>query len=493
MPIYDVSSPHPDPILHNKLKDNIDLLTANVDYLTEHFYGSRFSYSTQALPVNVLLDTLIRPYGETDEAERKTCIRWVKDPSRAVQHLVVGQPQETGGQWADNPVKASWDIGALSYAGMLSLPGYTFEEYYLQVHGERPPFYLRPTRRDVAGYFARYPDMVGIADSIFKGITVSNISRTANGFYINSHDIFCKHLVLASGTFTKLVPPRQLLQPLTQLDDKHHSDPILVVGSGFSAADVILLTPRNQKIIHIYKWAPKTNPSPLRACHEQAYPEYAGVYRKMKSATIHRKKLDSAKRLLINRTVSQLDSCRDWLSDYEGLPNTVISDVERDTNHAVVTLTADNGTTVQRKIGAFAYVVGRRGSLSYLSLGLQKELGVDASGVDSITGQTLRDQVSEELEVAPQIYVTGSLTGDSLIRFAYGACAYAAGKILADNKAQTRDLHKHDSFAWKQGVKSRRPFVATMNGLQGHEYDGVLVRDNVTPLDRRKSEICIEG
>lgn len=491
MPIYDVTSPHPDPILHAKLKDNIDLLRANVDYLTEHFYGSRFSYSTQALPVNVLLDTLIRPYGETDEAERKTCVKWMKDPSRTVQHIVVGQPHHAGGQWADNPVKASWDIGALSYAGMLSLPGYSFEEYYLQVHCERPPFYLRPTRRDVAGYFARYPQMVGVTDSIFSGTTVSDVSRTANGFYIGSHGISCKHLILASGTFTKLIPPRPLLHPLANLGNDTTA-PILVVGSGFSAADVILSTPRSQKVIHIYKWAPRTNPSPLKACHEQAYPEYAGVYRKMKSAALSRKKSDHARRPVVPRTTSQLDSARDWQQDYEGMPNTAIVDVEVHADHAMVTLKSDDDTMIQRKIGAFAYVVGRRGSLSYLSQELRNELAIQDAEVDNITGQTLRDQISEDLEVAPHVYITGSLTGDSLIRFAYGACAYAAGRILAD---KTRHFVEDEefSFTWKQSAKQQRPLIATMNGLQGHEYGGLQIRDDIAPLDRRKSEIYVEG
>jgi hypothetical protein len=31
---------------------------------------------------------------------------------------VVGKTKTSGGQWEDNPVAASWDIGTLSYAGM---------------------------------------------------------------------------------------------------------------------------------------------------------------------------------------------------------------------------------------------------------------------------------------------------------------------------------------------------------------------------------------
>ena len=440
----------------------------------------------------MLLDTLVRPYGETDEAARKTCVKWVKDPSRAVPHAVVGTAKQTGGQWAENPVKASWDIGALSYAGMLSLPGFTFEEYYWNTHGKAAPFYLRPTRRDVAGYLAEYPRMVGISDTIFSNETVSGISRHDNGFHIGSHNISCKHLILASGTFTNLIPPRPLLQPLLQLNETSKSkEPLLVVGSGFSAADIILSTPRDRKIIHIYKWAPSTNPSPLRACHQQAYPEYAGVYRKMKLAALVAQKERNGKRPSAQRTISEVDLSRDWGSSYEGLPNTFIQDVEMHNEYALVTLQPDNAPPLQRKIGAFAYVVGRRGSLEYLDEELVHEICPVGTQLHNISGATIREKVSNELEIVPGVFVTGSLTGDSLIRFAYGACAYAAGRIMADKQHQTSDEEK---FVTRKILlhKWRPQNGSAMNGLDGHDVSFVTSRSN-SPLDRRKSEICVKG
>lgn len=490
--MYDIQSPHPDPILHAKLQQTTDLLNVDVDHLTEHFYGSRFSYSTQALPVNVLLDTLIRPYGETDEAERKTCVKWVHDPSRAVPHLVVGKASQTGGQWAENPVEASWDIGALSYAGMLSLPGYSFEQYYLDKHGQNAPFYLRPTRRDVAGYFADYPQRVGIAGAMFSNEELSGISRTQLGFHVSSHNIVCRHLVLASGTFTSLIPPRPLLQPLLKLDEQSATEePLLVVGSGFSAADVILSTPRHQKILHIYKWAPQNNPSPLRACHQQAYPEYAGVYKRMKLAAVS-KPSSSGRRPSSHRRPSQLDLSRDWDTSYEGLPNTAIIAVEQRDGHAVVTLKNDQQVTFQRSVGAFAYVVGRRGSLSYLDNDLAQEVCGDTSQTSLVAGTNLREKVSENLEVAPNVFVTGSLTGDSLIRFAYGGCAFAAGNIIAQRNKNAES--QNTSRIWKQQTRSRcGQAVPVMSGIQGHEIGTCAKVEQRSALDRRKSEVLIGG
>lgn len=495
--MYDVASPHPDPILHAKLKDTSDLLNVNVQQLTEHFEGSRFSYSTQALPVNVLLDTLNRPYGETGEYEKKTCIKWIKDPSRIVSHIVAGNTKDTGGQWADNPIKASWDIGALSYAGMLSLPGYSFDQYYQDFHGTPAPFYLRPTRRDIAGYFAEYPRQVGIADAIHSQEFLSGISRCGQGFWIGSHQLFCKHLVLASGIFTNLLSPRPLLQPLTQLKPLPHSDgPVLVVGSGFTAADVILSTPRDCNIIHVYKWAPRTAPSPLRACHQQAYPEYAGVYRKMKTAALAYQNATSH-RPSTQRRPSTIDSSRDWNATYEGLPNTAIVDVQAIDDHALVTFQAGDHPPFTRLVRGFAYVVGRRGSLEYLNPQLRAEVCSDPDSWRATSGSSLRDKVSEDLEIAPNVFVIGSLTGDSLIRFSYGGCTYAAGRLSPKHTASdayTVASASSDAMAVTEQpphVYQRYSPVPLMHGLQGHAT--VFLPEQHLSLDRRKSAICVDA
>lgn len=493
VPFYDSESPHPDPILHAKLKDNVDLLLADVDHLTDHFLGSRFSYSTQALPVNVLLDTLLRPYGETDESDRKTCVRWVHDPSRAVPHVVIGNTKQAGGQWVDNPVKASWDIGALSYAGMLSLPGYSFEQFYQEHHGSFPQFYLRPTRRDITAYFATYPSKVGIANAFSLSQTVSGVSRYKSGFRIASHNMHCNHLILGSGIFTKLVAPRPLLQPLSKINENMSADrskPILVVGSGFSAADVILTAPRDRGIIHIYKWAPSTSPSPLRACHQQAYPEYAGVYRKMKLAATTSKTSSNSQPRPQRRT-SEFDVSRNWAESYEGLPNTAIIGVEQHEHFATVTLQAGNNAPFTREIGAFAYVTGRRGSIEYLDEELRKEVCPDSSQWANLTGTSLREKAGEDLEIANNVYIIGSLTGDSLIRFAYGGCAYAAGRIIAQRSHKKYQRSSACGVNHASHPDSR--YVPVLKGLQGHDIARHASDPREISLDRRKSEICVES
>lgn len=438
IPYYNPSNPHPDPILNSKLSDAPCLLEVDVAALTAHFSASRLSYSTQALPINVLFDTLIRPLADTEPGTPRSCVEWRFEPERVVDHIVLGNTAQAGGQWADNPVSASWDIGTLSYAEMLSLPGYSIEDHHKAFRLPEFAEFHRPTRRQVASYLAAYPAAVGIADSFLSSTTVGNVTRTNDGFYLGSHNMTCKHLVLGSGIFSQLLPARLQLQPLIDLPD-HSSDlspPLLVVGSGFTAADIIISTLPTRKIIHIFKWAPEDRPSPLRACHPQAYPEYAGVYRRMKEAAM--KMLGDSELLspTRRRKSNPFFDPKDWEHLYEGFPNTLIQEISVHDGLATVSLQGSDGKSYEREISNLEYVIGRRGSLDYLEHGLRKEaLGTDLTKDQkvSISGQSLRSKVENNLEVAPNVFVIGSLTGDSLIRFAFGGCVFAAHEIMARN------------------------------------------------------------
>lgn len=434
-PYYNPTKPHPDPILHKKLSDSPCLLDADVHNLTAHFAASRLSYSTQALPINVLLDTLIRPLADTDPGEFNACLEWRLEAERKVSHVVLGNTTQVGGQWANNPVCASWDIGALSYAEMLSLPGYSFEDHYMSTRGCCLPIFHRPTRREVAEYLAAYYKEVGIQDSVYTDVDVGDIQKLDAGFHIGSHKITCRNIVLASGIFSKLIPPRPSLRPLNGLPRSNASSqaPLLVVGSGFTAADIIISTPADRKIIHIFKWDPENRPSPLRACHPRAYPEYAGVYRRMKLAAKRTLGHSGISSPLAGRKYSSYFAERDW-DNYEGLPNTYIKGVEVRGDTALVGLETGDGNILKREISNMEYVIGRRGSLSYLNNSLAGEvLGTLDQTVDpqfSISGRTLRSRVEINLEVSPNVFIIGSLTGDSLVRFAYGGCVFAAREIL---------------------------------------------------------------
>ena len=425
--------------------------------LTAHFAASRLSYSTQALPINVLLDTLIRPLADTDPEKYRTCLEWRLEAEKKVSHVVLGNTAQVGGQWADNPVSASWDIGTLSYAEMLSLPGYSFEEHYKDTRGGPLPEFHRPTRREVAGYLATYPEEVGIQGSVYTDVEVGEVRRINAAFYVGSHNIICKHLVLASGIFSHLIPPRPSLLPLYTLPRSNDSSdaPLLIVGSGFTAADVIISTPAKRKIIHIFKWDPENRPSPLRACHPRAYPEYASVYKRMKLAAQQVLGPRGISSPLRTRKSNPFFAERDWDSVYEGLPNTYIKDIVVSDDTALLSLEAGNGTVLQREISNMEYVIGRRGSLDYLDNRLADEvLGKLDETTDrqpAISSHTLRSKAERNLELARDVFAIGSLTGDSLIRFAYGGCIFGAREIMRRTESAasifSNPVHSHpESF-----------------------------------------------
>lgn len=353
---------------------------------------------------------------------------------------MVGDTPEPGGQWAETPVSASAAIGTLSYAEQLSLPGYSYADHLVASEKVDQCDFVRPTRSEVADYLSAYPKAVGISDAIYTEIRADNVHREATGFYIESLGIRCQHLVLASGIFTVNLPPPPLLQPAAQLDTQ--SKPLLVVGSGFSAADVIISAPRDRKIIHIYQWAPETRPSPLRSCHHSAYPEYATIYRQMKLAAVSINKRPHTNSSLRRRKSNTPSVPRDWSSSYEGFPNAQVTavSVTDPAASAIATIRLASGDEVKCEVGGLAYVVGRRGTLDFLSAALRSEVLESSNTVPTsldptssltlISGRTLRAKAEVSLEVAKNVFIIGSLAGDSLIRHAIGGCVFAAGRIM---------------------------------------------------------------
>lgn len=479
LPYYSSTPPHPDPLLDDKLKAAPDLLNADVEALTAHFAASRLSYSTQALPVNVLLDTLVRPSVDIDEAGCTTNVEWRHVPDKAVPHLIFGKPSKPGGQWTEDPHGASWDIQTLSYAAMLSLPGYSFADHHRKTTGKELAPFTRPTRREIADYFWAYPAAVHIDDVFRCGEDLEGISRTADGFYIQSHDLHCKRLVLASGIFSEVLAPAPLLQPVLQTLPTP-GVPLLIVGSGFSAADAIISASPDQKILHVFKWSPEDRPSPLRSCHQQAYPEYAGVYRLMKRAALSASGPSQAQRPKYRRgTSSAFLESRNWDELYEGVCNLDITAMKTENGQARITFRRENGSSFCRTVQGLVYAAGRRGTLNYLGTELRSEvLGQDDLN-SAVSGQTLRAKAMEDLEVAPGVYIIGSLTGDSLVRFAYGGCVITASHLIHGREGDRGPRSMCSSMVSTRPPSSSLP---VMNGMDGHQvynsHTSSLTREN---------------
>lgn len=324
---------------------------------------------------------------------------------------------------------------------MLSLPGYSFREHYSRRHCRQMSDLTRPTRREIADYYSAYPRAVGIAPEVFSSVHVQKVNRTPSGFSLKvyhkkrllspsrsweseTYTIHCKHVVLATGIYTNVIPPPAILLPLLSplaisqprlKSPPPSSLPALVIGSGFTAADVILSSPPSQKIIHIYNWTPSSAPSPLKGCHSEEYPGYAHIYRRMRQSA---------------SPTTAASSPGTHTDTYEGFPNARVI-ATRD--GCTVKILTSTGLTLERDIRTLKYCVGRRGSLEYLSHDLRKALGVDDAA--SVGKETLRAIVERDFMAVEGLFIVGSLSGDSLVRWGFGGGVYAAGRIVEGNRA----------------------------------------------------------
>ncbi|KAK9379243.1 uncharacterized protein V2V93DRAFT_374350 [Kockiozyma suomiensis] len=465
-PVY--NGVHSDPLVHSLLQKTPSLYDAILHNISLHRHILR-TQTGVAAPVNTLLDSLAAPGIHFDPAGNKSLIRYRHRP--AVPHLVVDSSFQPGGQWTAKDFPSQ----TLSYAQMLSLPGYSFADFMLETYGLPFDAYTRPPREDVAAYYALYPSKVGISGSIKGNSTVLSLRRRdASSFtaIIQNNDtghlsiVAPRIVVLASGVFTHQLPPDPILikaMSCQRVSKSTNEDgPVLVIGSGFSAADAVLSVPKHQKIIHIYKWDPLSRPSPLRACNRETYPEYASLYRHMRrSASV--------------TTASSRSSCVTFdpaglCGRYEGLPNSVVVDTP---SVDTIRIQSSLGGIVERKVSQLQTYIGRIGVISYLSLSLRDEIGIGADQIwaskhsfririlerldrwvtlrkhkkgwrleealydldtpikDDDSCEVISDySATHGLELADGVFAIGSLVGDSLVRYALGGCVTVAGNIF---------------------------------------------------------------
>lgn len=157
----------------------------------------------------------------------------------------------------------------------------------------------------------------------------------------------------------------------------------------------------------------------------------------MKLAAISSTKNGSVKSPLARRKSNPFFQKRDW-DLYEGLPNADILEVTLPDNTGIasITIRLSSGEQITREVGGLEYVIGRRGTLDFLSSDLRTEIFTSPDQIHPvntqslISGRSLRPKAESSLEVAKNVFITGSLTGDSLIRHAVGGCVFAAGRIV---------------------------------------------------------------
>lgn len=456
IPYYDPSSeygPHPDEQLHNMLMDyreDKNLLEAmNNKELLEYIETSYTSFfSSDMLPINILFDTLISSdeIGFANKKYKQTRIKWVKSTTAAIPHIILGSSMSPGGQWSSaHPETDDPHVKALSYAEMLSLPGYSFSGFFESKNNKELEEYYRPARTEMSDYLLEYSKQTGIINSIISNSVVTSVTKnkedTFDIYYTHNNDknfeINTENIILATGIFESplasstfswktlfndfennkthefwkyntpncsytLTPPLATPPPESQLCTSTKNETkirtsVLVIGSGVSAAEAIYIDSNNQcPVTHIYKWDSTSKiPSPLKRFPRELYPEYAQVYDLM------RNKIDTDK--------------------YEGLANAKVISVSP-AGETIIQL--QDGSKITKHFNQIKIRTGRSGSLSFC---------YNNKNSSSITSKTFRNQVqgsTPNLCVDKNMYIIGSLTGDTLVRFLLGGCAWVANEFV---------------------------------------------------------------
>lgn len=399
IPEYDPTTygPHPDPVIHNILVKHPNMLEASLDqavldYVAVSYYSF---YGLDTLPVNLLMDSL-RVSSESDYSHLNNIhsrIRWVKRPSMHQDFMIISD-SDAGGQWTDFTVDQP-DCRVLGYAEMFSLPGFQFSVFEKNRTGSYPQEYYRPLRREVGDYYLEYARWLGI--KVQRG-RVQNIEPIGTDFFITTTEngtrkqYKAQQIVLATGAF--MVNGSSVCSKCRNIPLDPDAQLTLVVGTGVSAADAVLSS--SNPVVHIYKWESSDGaPTPLRRYSEHLYPEYKRVFELMK---LRHGEIDGRA--------------------YVGLPNAEIVDIKK----TGVTIRMATGHLCKMSISQIEMRAGRQGSLKYASHVLNSDVG-------TINYQTIRKHVDLSKAV-PNVFVIGSLLGDTLVRFSTGACVATAAKLI---------------------------------------------------------------
>ncbi|XP_041453968.1 oxidative stress-induced growth inhibitor 1-like [Lytechinus variegatus] len=443
---YFTGEPHPNPILQLKLEGNEhqSILECELDNLSEGLEGRSHN------PVALLFDTLSRPGADLGEDE-KSRLEWRHQQTNAVDHIVLGTGKPGGSWWEMDDSVLTLSLGA-----WMEMPDMSFDEWaaeYREIHKDTMVVnnQQRATLSEVAHYYQDYVKTKKLDDNFVPYTKVLSIRRLkgrrvindesgepeircqrccklegenlfeVKGEHIDPHcgcrqqfTVLSPNVVLATGMMGK---PNRLNVPgdefrYVRYDLKYlesaiqegelscQSYPVLVIGSGLSAADAILMA-RNAgvPVVHVFRRSPWDSAISLSKLPKVVYPEYYRVLQMMRGELKEEGYTPFPKHQV-------LDFSRDFLVTISG------SDV---TQHVAVSM-----VTV---------LIGAKPDLSFLPGG-GVSLGEESSDINCKNNPVSVDPITMETEAEPGLYAMGPLVGDTFVRFASGGALAIASHLV---------------------------------------------------------------
>jgi hypothetical protein len=278
-------------------------------------------------PVSLLIDNLLHPDADLG-ANLQSKIKWRHDPSSALDHLCLGRGG-IGGVWNKLTFK---QLQTVSMANWMELPNYPITTFRQQRQAcqcrlatENQPINsdqsLRATYEEIRAYYIHYVKRNHLTKYFRNSCEVTSIERVCidEPFYddftkeirtpesvweIRGHDeqnqnsfiIHAKYVVLATGisqeitrrlgiigeqasqsfTYTNLHDIEDLIINKKRL--RNNSKPLLVIGCGLTAIDVILLCQHYSiPVLHVFRRAIDDHEFVLNQLSATIYPEYERI------------------------------------------------------------------------------------------------------------------------------------------------------------------------------------------------------------------------
>lgn len=404
-PIYNGTG-HPDPMLSARLSSLSEGESLMSEEKLQFLAQGMEEYGGTSL-VGTLFDTLMRP-GAVTGLDILPPITWSLAPP--IDHVVLGDGPP-GGIWQ----RLDPDLLTLSLSSWMELPGLRISLDSQQ----------RTTAKEVAEYYKRYIMELGLSRYYEECRVVSVrllekmpkvnwevVTEDANGNRIVYRSRF---IILATGS---CIPKKlgirgedesNVVHDLLSLEEKlsHFMDKpcrVLIIGSGLSAADAVLLARfRNCQVIHSFRADDVTLGSMLP---ESMYPEYHKVRQMMKH--------------------------NHGYPGYFAYGGSTVSDLE--SSHAIITV-SNNSKPIIVEFDVCAVLIGSHSDLSFLDnfkSGLELTRNEEIKEIDPKRNPVVVDPWTYETSRFKGIglHAVGSLVGDIYVRYIPGGAVAAVSHIF---------------------------------------------------------------
>ncbi|XP_058809213.1 oxidative stress-induced growth inhibitor 1-like isoform X2 [Phymastichus coffea] len=443
-------------------------------------------------PLSLLMDKLQHPCLDAGMDE-ESLLHWTPPEEhaehRVTDHVVLGKGPPGGAWHALDP-----NVLTISLNRWMSLPGLDLRNWAEGLEADERERKLVGCDREVpigagynaarvpigtvAAYYEDYVRKMGLGKYFRCGTVVTSVKPGAEGsgsadygWKVQGYETEtgkqfeyrCRRVVLATGTtdssnrlgvsgeqtynwvthdFKDL--ERKLDKLGCKISDNYDSEqivkssslePVLIVGSGLSAADAIMAARgRGVAVLHVFRNSSQDRSAEttrrsldrLQWLPASVYPEYHAVYEMMADRGRH-------------------------YPLYKSLPDHVVVDFSAGadkltrTKTRKVTLCTPQGRLVSYRVSFAAVLIGSKPDLSFLQRcgsGLGK---LHDKPIDSRSNQIEVDPFSYEVEKAPRkgLYAIGPLAGDNFVRFILGGAFGVLASIVNSEKEHNTYTHSH--------------------------------------------------